>query len=186
VFTRKNVTLVVAILVAALGLTLVGCAGFTMEDLTQARQTVEDYKATAEATIIAMEANAQSLPEGSEERERAEKIIAKAREAVQIAEQSLAHYDEAIKSIEDGELDPNLAAALNSVPYGVYITTAIAGIFAFLKARKAKLIKEALTDVVISWDEVGEELTDYEKKLVRAIQGERTTAIVREIKDRLG
>jgi hypothetical protein len=161
--------------------TLGGCADVRKA----AEQTIEQLTPIVDGATQAvsdLQGAIDRLEPGDPVRVALESKLAKTKEVLDKASSKIKLAEAALSSVEKGEIDPSLYAALGAIPYGTYIGLALSVGLAFYKSGQAGKFKDATTKIVQAWQQVGAELTPDQKAQARAIQGEKVTAIVHDIK----
>lgn len=176
------------IVVSVLALFLTGCAGVlkaikdTSEQSKIVQQDIERAITNAEATIA-------KLPEGDPLRLALEGRVKAAKETVQEIGRRIEQADRIVADLEKGVVSPELVAAATGIPFvGPYIpalAVLIPSILALIKSGQAAKYKDGFIRVVKSWRDVGAELTSAERAAVADIQGDKVTALVHAVKDKL-
>jgi hypothetical protein len=115
-------------------------------------------------------------------RKALEEKLAKTQAVLSQANAKIKLAQSVLKSIESGEVSPDLYKALALVPYGTYIGLALSIGVGFYKSGQASKLKDAVGKIVEAWEAVGPELSAEDKAKARAIQGEKVTALVHDIK----
>jgi hypothetical protein len=177
----KVKSLIVAV-VALLPLVAVVACNSVVPALQTSVDTAKKVKVEADAGVEVIKAEIGKLPAGDPVRVKLEEKIRLYQDVAAKADSYIRNTEGVIASLQSGTLDPNTAQVVGLLPYGSYAVAGLSVILAIMQRARANGALSDLSKVVESWDRVGPELSEADKRMAAAVQGAGTTARVHRIK----
>lgn len=167
----------------------IGCTSWpTDQELEQGLKEVDaaiEQEQDANRQLIAeIKAELDRLPEDDPARPLLEESVAALEAGLDRVDQVGNAAGALGDSIGRGEVTPELRDALALLPYGSYIALALSVGFAVRKRMQHQRTLEDLQSIVASMEGPMETLTEEQRAAIRAIQGDRATAAVKEAQAR--